>query len=150
MQLINHTPVTHPQPVPVTSLKLRQVVVRCVGVGSSLFNLRHNPPLPIRRELGERFVEGPCGDDGVVRQLLPMETLYQVPDFPACAREIDKRRSAMSGEQGSGRNEQRRSRNPKMPRRAAIFLWNDRAGTSHRAPLLPRRPQPRVNRLRAT
>ena len=39
MQLINDAPVANPQPVAVAALKLRDVVVLGVGVGSHFFDL---------------------------------------------------------------------------------------------------------------
>jgi hypothetical protein len=65
MQLVNDTPFANSQPVALATLKLGDVVVRGIGVGGNLFDLTHNPPLPIRRKPGKRFSEGFCGHDGI-------------------------------------------------------------------------------------
>ena len=75
MQLVNHAPVAHPEPVCITALKLREVVVRRIVIRRNLPDLRHNPLLPVRRELGDGLVEGFCGDDRVHSLLLLPVTL---------------------------------------------------------------------------
>ena len=65
MQLVNHAPVSHAKPVCITALKPGEIVARRVGINRNLLDLRHNPLLPVRRELGDGFIEGPRGDDRV-------------------------------------------------------------------------------------
>jgi len=81
MQVINDAPVTHPQPVTVTALKLRDVVMRGIRVSGNLFDLRHNPLLQIHREPGKRFSEGLCGDDFVHGSIVTLSNIVGQEKF---------------------------------------------------------------------
>ncbi len=88
MQLINDTPVANSQPVALTTLKLRDIVVLAIGIGGHFLDLLHNPPLPVHWKPGQRFGKGFCGDDCihesivtlgniiVKREMLPKVTMY--------------------------------------------------------------------------
>jgi len=65
MQLVDDAPIPNPESVSVAALQLFQVVVRGVRVCRNLFDLRHDPPLPVRRELGNGVIEQPRRDDVV-------------------------------------------------------------------------------------
>jgi hypothetical protein len=57
MQVINDAPVAHPKPVPVTPLKLGDVVVRRIRADRNIFDLGHNSLLPVRRKARLRRAE---------------------------------------------------------------------------------------------
>src|ERR1035438_8563969 len=96
------------EPVPVTPLKLREIVVRRVAIHRNLLNLRHNPLLPVCRELGKGLIERFGCDDAVhplllpsvtfcvKRELLPMGTILAGP-----------KKTAAPGSCGWSRPEQR-------------------------------------------
>ena len=65
MKLVNHTPIPDVKPICITALKLREVVVRRVGILRNPLDLRHNPLLPVRRELADGITEGFRGDDRI-------------------------------------------------------------------------------------
>jgi hypothetical protein len=65
MQFVNDAPIANSQPVPVSPLKLRDVVVPAIGISGDFFDLPHDPLLPVQWKPGKRFREGFCGDDTV-------------------------------------------------------------------------------------
>lgn len=75
MQVINDAPITHPKPVPVTPLKLGDVVVRRIRADRNLFDLGHNSLLPVRRKARQGFVEGLCGDDRVHKNIVTISNI---------------------------------------------------------------------------
>ena len=72
MQLVNDSPVANSQPIAVTALKLRDVVMLAIGIGRHFLDLLHNPPLPVHRKPGQRPGEGFCGDDCIHQSIVTL------------------------------------------------------------------------------
>ena len=70
MQLVYDAPVANSQPVAVTALKLRDIVVLGIRIGGNFFDLLHHPLLPVHRKPGQRFSGGFCGDDRVHQSIV--------------------------------------------------------------------------------
>jgi hypothetical protein len=65
VQLVNDAPIPNPQSVSIAALQFLQIVVRSVRICRKLFDFRHNPSLPTRRQLGKGLVERLRHDDAV-------------------------------------------------------------------------------------
>ncbi len=81
MQLVNDAPVANSQPVAVTALKLRDVVVLDIGSSGDFFDLSHNPLLPVQGKPRQRLAENFVVMTEYTNQLSPGVTM---PVKPKC------------------------------------------------------------------
>ena len=83
MQIVNDTPIPNPEFVSIAAPQFPQVVVRSVGVRRNLFDLGHDPPLPIHRELGKGLIERLRGDHAVHGLIVTHRNNYTPLNTPA-------------------------------------------------------------------
>ena len=80
MQLVDDAPIANSQPVAISSLKLRNVVVPAIGVSGNFSDLLQNPLLPVHRKPGKVLGEGFCSDDLVHQSIVTISNNYSQPE----------------------------------------------------------------------